>query len=67
MSKPDLLLPLTERQARCLRLLLLGEISHPMIEQAHRRTWREIVVRMEREPLFAEEIADARRLEGVTR
>ena len=41
-------LTLTPRQAHRLRMLLVGEISRPNIEETHRRTWREIVARLER-------------------
>jgi len=41
-------LPLTIRQARRLRMLLIGETEREMIEAAHRQTWREILARLER-------------------
>ena len=45
---PEVALSLTPRQAYRLRLLLLGEIAQPGIEETHRRTWREIVAKLER-------------------
>jgi len=41
-------LMLTARQAYRLRMLLVGEIAQPNIEETHRRTWREILARLER-------------------
>ena len=44
----NVLLSLTTRQAYRLRLLLIGEIAQPGIDETHRRTWREIVAKLER-------------------
>ena len=41
-------LPLTARQAKRLRMLLIGETEREMIETTHRRTWWQILVRLER-------------------
>ena len=41
-------LPLTNRQALRLRMLLIGEIDQPHVEETHRRTWREILARLEK-------------------
>lgn len=41
-------LSLTHRQAYRLRLLLLGEIDNPGTEQTHRKTWTEIVAKLDR-------------------
>ena len=41
-------LPLTAGQAKRLRMLLIGETEREMIEARHRRTWWEILARLER-------------------
>ena len=50
----ELNLPLTDRQAQRLRMLLAGEIDQPHVEETHRRTWREILVRLERARMLQE-------------
>lgn len=43
---------LTRRQAKRLWMLLTGEVAQPMIQETHRRTWQEILKKLEQFPLF---------------
>ena len=47
-NQREINLPLTDRQAQRLRMLLIGEIDQPHVEETHRRTWWEILARLER-------------------